>query len=603
MPKKAPKAPRPTRRELLQERRASRRKGSLQDVDQSAESNDWKREVTRLTFKTEAQRNYHRLILNNTLVIADGPAGTGKAQPLDAHLKTPTGWMTMGEVRVGDKLRMPDGSIAPVSAIYPQGEKDIWKLTFSDGRSAECCDEHLWRVYCGGWSPAETRWRVVDTTAIRAMLAKPSLSNRLYVELPRTEKVDDVELPLDPYLMGALLGNGHFGKGMLLFSTSDQFMVEEINRLLPPSTEMVHRADYGYAIVKRDRRLKGAPNEVLEALRQLELGELHSFNKFIPDIYLTASANQRSDLLQGLLDTDGTVSVPSGTASYSTSSPFLAVNVQYLVRSLGGLASIAIKHPTYTHKGEKREGRVAYQVNIRIADRKSLFRTPRKRELIPDTYQYADSIRLRIEKIEYVGRKEAQCISVDHPDHLYITNDFVVTHNTYVCTKWACQELDARRISKIIVTRPALEAGDEQMGFLPGTLEEKFAPYFEPFRRVMVDHFSQTVMENLMKRGRIEVAPLAYLRGLTFENAVVILDEAQNTTPAQMKLFLTRIGEGCTVIINGDNDQKDIRGKSGLEDAIQRFSTMEGVGHICFTDDDIVRSGFVREVLRRYRSS
>lgn len=176
------------------------------------------------------------------------------------------------------------------------------------------------------------------------------------------------------------------------------------------------------------------------------------------------------------------------------------------------------------------------------------------------------------------------------------------TGKSYVCTKWACEELDARRISKIIVTRPALEAGDEQMGFLPGTLEEKFAPYFEPFRRVMVDHFSQTVMENLMKRGRIEVAPLAYLRGLTFENAVVILDEAQNTTPAQMKLFLTRIGEGCTVIINGDNDQKDIRGKSGLEDAIERFETMESVGRIQFTDEDVVRSGFVREVLRRYRN-
>jgi phosphate starvation-inducible protein PhoH and related proteins len=175
------------------------------------------------------------------------------------------------------------------------------------------------------------------------------------------------------------------------------------------------------------------------------------------------------------------------------------------------------------------------------------------------------------------------------------------TGKTFVATKWACEELAARRISKIIVTRPAVEAGGEKLGFLPGELEEKFAPWFEPFRRIMVAEFGETHLENLMKRGRIEVAPMCHLRGLTFEDAVVILDEAQNSTPMLMKLFLTRIGENCHVIVNGDVDQKDIPGKSGLEDAIERLETMEGVGRLQFTEDDIVRSGFVRDLLKRYR--
>ena len=175
------------------------------------------------------------------------------------------------------------------------------------------------------------------------------------------------------------------------------------------------------------------------------------------------------------------------------------------------------------------------------------------------------------------------------------------TGKTFVCTKWACEELADSRIRKIIVTRPAVEACGEKLGFLPGELLEKFAPWFEPFRRIMIAEFGQSHMENLMKRGRIEVAPMGHLRGLTFDNAIVILDEAQNTTPAQMKLFLTRIGENCRVVVNGDTDQKDIPGRSGLEDIIERLDGMEGVGRLQFTEDDVVRSGFVRDLLKRYR--
>lgn len=176
------------------------------------------------------------------------------------------------------------------------------------------------------------------------------------------------------------------------------------------------------------------------------------------------------------------------------------------------------------------------------------------------------------------------------------------TGKTYVCTTLAAQKLAERQVSKIIVTRPAVEAG-QGLGFLPGTIEEKFAPYFAPFKQVFEEYFGPSHLEYLIKRGTIEIAPLEYIRGLTFDNAFVILDEAQNTTPAQMKLFLTRIGEYSTVVVNGDTDQKDIQGLSGLEDATNRLDGMPSVGVVEFTEDDVVRSGIVREILKRYRTT
>lgn len=176
------------------------------------------------------------------------------------------------------------------------------------------------------------------------------------------------------------------------------------------------------------------------------------------------------------------------------------------------------------------------------------------------------------------------------------------TGKTYVCTMLACQALAEKQVEKIIVTRPAVEAGGG-LGFLPGSIEEKFAPYFAPFKHVFEAYFGAAHTEYLIKRGFIEIAPLEYIRGLTFDNAFVILDEAQNTTPKQMKLFLTRLGEYARVVVNGDTDQQDIEGLSGLQDAVNRLEGMERISVCEFDEDDIVRSGLVRDILKRYRRS
>lgn len=174
------------------------------------------------------------------------------------------------------------------------------------------------------------------------------------------------------------------------------------------------------------------------------------------------------------------------------------------------------------------------------------------------------------------------------------------TGKTYVCTAEAVKRLMERRVERIILTRPAVEAG-RGLGFLPGTLEEKFAPYFAPFKLIMEQLLGRSHLEALIRAEKIQIAPLEFIRGLTFDNCFVILDEAQNTTPEQMKLFLTRMGEFSHIVVNGDPTQTDIQGTSGLQDAALRLKGLGKVGITEFTEDDIVRSGLVRDVLMRYR--
>jgi|694.fasta_scaffold00131_36 phosphate starvation-inducible PhoH-like protein len=173
------------------------------------------------------------------------------------------------------------------------------------------------------------------------------------------------------------------------------------------------------------------------------------------------------------------------------------------------------------------------------------------------------------------------------------------TGKSYVALSYAAEQLKAKRISKIIITRPIVEAG-EKLGHLPGELEEKIAPYFDPIISILNKRLGQSFTEYLIKRKIIEAKPLAYLRGSTFEDAIVILDEAQNTTPAQMKMFLTRIGENCKVIIDGDVVQSDIKGESGLADALTRLKSVNNVGWVNFTIDDVVRSGICKDILIAY---
>lgn len=174
------------------------------------------------------------------------------------------------------------------------------------------------------------------------------------------------------------------------------------------------------------------------------------------------------------------------------------------------------------------------------------------------------------------------------------------TGKSYCAGALAAEALESGRIERIILTRPAVESG-ENLGFLPGDLDTKFSVYIDAFRDILNERLGAGTVDYCLRHGRIVAAPLAFMRGKTFNSKTfVILDEAQNTSVAQMKMFLTRIGEDCKVVINGDVNQSDIRGPNGLADAVARLGDLPNVYMHEFERKDIVRSGLVRDIIDRY---
>ncbi len=176
------------------------------------------------------------------------------------------------------------------------------------------------------------------------------------------------------------------------------------------------------------------------------------------------------------------------------------------------------------------------------------------------------------------------------------------TGKTYVAVKIAAALLEQKEIQQIIVARPAVGV-EEDYGALPGTIDEKMSPWFAPVLDILNTHFGASHVEGMMKTKRIRFVPLAHLRGLTFDNAFILLDEAQNTSPKQMKALLTRIGQNSKLVIDGDMDQCDIPSKSGLNDAVERLKDIASISVHTFTEEDIVRNGLIKDILKAYRKN
>ena len=167
----------------------------------------------------------------------------------------------------------------------------------------------------------------------------------------------------------------------------------------------------------------------------------------------------------------------------------------------------------------------------------------------------------------------------------------------------AVKAFKAKDVSRIVLTRPAVEAG-EKLGFLPGDLQQKVDPYLRPLYDGLFDMLGAETYERLVEKQIIEVAPLAYMRGRTLDDSFIILDEAQNTTPEQMKMFLTRMGVGSKVVVTGDVTQIDLpdRTRSGLVDALQVLKGVDGIAQCYFTEKDVVRHRLVQEIIKAYEA-
>ncbi|NGO41447.1 helicase-related protein [Streptomyces ureilyticus] len=362
--------------------------------------------------------------------LLQGEVGSGKAQPFDSLVLTPAGFRRMGDLRLGDEVVVPDGEIAMIDGVFPQGERDVWRLVLSDGSSVECDDEHLWFVGTScGWHRGQAP-KVMTTREIRLDTFKANGSSKWYI--PAVTPVDlggDLRLPLDPYLFGLLLGDGSF-RHNLRVSTMDNEIRDAVETAVAPECRLVpvkgSRCDY---TIQLTRRTGGVRNPVIQSLRDLNLWGMTSHGKFVPDEFKNTSIKNRLALLQGLLDTDGTIQATGMSISLCSASRRLAEDVAWLVRSLGGRARVLPK-------------RAAFEVSVALPEEYPPFRLTRKAERVRPRPKY-NTFRRGIRAVEYVGRKAVQCISVAHPSHAYVTDNFTVTHNTMVALRAMLAVVDA----------------------------------------------------------------------------------------------------------------------------------------------------------------
>ena len=281
---------------------------------------------------SDKQTDLYKGIRNNTLTVVHGPAGTSKAQPLDSPVLTPTGWTTMGQLEIGDKVVSIDGKETNVVGVFPQGKKDIWELKFSDNTTVECCLDHLWvtqsendrnnRKWTKTVNGQRTRYReqkpgTVKTTSeiIETLYTK---RGRINHTIPITNPVEFIEqeLEIHPYIMGCLIGDGclrhHVG-----FTTADSEIIDTITSLLDSDIKVSKRTKYDYALIKKE---DSRTNKIKQYLKKIELWGNLSSDKFIPDVYKFNTVENRISLLRGIMDTDGTVSNDGTYVSFSSTS-------------------------------------------------------------------------------------------------------------------------------------------------------------------------------------------------------------------------------------------------------------------------------------------
>lgn len=352
--------------------------------------------------------------------------GKGRAQPLDAPVLTPSGWTTMGALRVGDLVIAADGSATPVLALHPQGVKPIYRMEFSDGTSTECTEDHLWLTQ-------SRRQRYYEKHRLGVTYPEPKLRTTAEIRdtlslihsIPLVNVVhfEPQDVPVEPYLLGALLADGSLRMRSAELVSADEEILEYVRASLPTPLKLLKKASrtFHYGITKGTATWKGfdrESNAVVRALRDLGLAGKTAQNKFIPDRYKFNTVECRVAMLQGLMDCDGHAS-KNGCAVYYTVSNALADDIVFLVQSLGGIVTRSIK---------KTAGLPCHVLFLRLPAGVNPFRLSRKAKRIPATWTKYPPRRY-IKSVELVGEREAQCITIAHCAHLYVTNDFIVTHN------------------------------------------------------------------------------------------------------------------------------------------------------------------------------
>lgn len=367
--------------------------------------------------------------------------GLGKAQDLDSNLLTPNGWVKMGDINVGDYVIGSDGKPKEVLGVFPQGSKNMYEITFNDGTITRSCDEHLWNVntYIRNWRKnpylTKTLREIID-----GGLQFKNGDNKWYIPIVKPIEFEDKKLKIDPYVLGCILGDGGITvKNSISFSSIDSQIINEIQKRLPDKHNLVLDKN---SLIDYHLTADGKNNLINQALKIYNLSGKNSHNKFIPSEYLYSSIPQRFKLLQGILDTDGH-SRKDSVVELTLASKQLIDDVQFIVQSLGGIGRVKEKWITY--KGERK---LYWRITIKLPQQFIPFKLKRKRDTFKPPTKYLPN--RAIVDIKYVGKKEAQCILINSDDHLYCTDNCILTHNTLVSIAFA----EMNDFKKVLVVTP-----------------------------------------------------------------------------------------------------------------------------------------------------
>jgi phage terminase large subunit len=389
------------------------------------------------------------LMSNARFIFASAGQRGGKEIEVNTPVMTPDGFVLAKDVNVGDTLFAKNGEKTKVTGVFNHSNKQLYKITFDDGSTVDCGLEHLWvvqtrRERCREkyetnhngvnkvWdNPDYGKWKVVDTKEIYEFYQKYNgivpAKQKYIIPLVDAIQFDNKDVTLNPYFLGAYLGNGYSCNSL---STNDPEILDFFG------VEYKFKRDYDYSIYG-----------VSSTLKELGLGGKRSWEKFIPEVYKINSPEIRLEVLRGLFDTDGSIS--DGKIEYSTSSKVLANDIKFLIESLGGKCVIGSRIPKFTYKDEKKTGRLSYRIHLLYIP-VNPFKVKRKSEQFADfTNRHLRDFR-RIVSIDKSVIADAVCFEVDHPSATYVINDFIVTHNTTTGCFWAAQRMQIPNVQGMI---------------------------------------------------------------------------------------------------------------------------------------------------------
>ena len=345
--------------------------------------------------------------------------GGGKFLRMTARLVTPNGGhILMRDVKIGDVLLAPDGVPTEVTGVYPQGIQACYEIEFEDGRKTHAGLEHLWKAHYEG-APNSRKWDIRTTEDLIEILSYKS-RHALSLPLAKPMIALDAELPIDPYVLGYFLGKARRGYGGVSVSIDNESVYDYITHRLPHGLYLREVARGEYLVCRTAEARKDKRGEALAlVLKVIGAWGKVSGNRMIPSLYGASSAEQKWELIRGLLDAAGEP-MSDGTTVYGSTSEALITQVRHLLFSLGCTVSSTMV------KSDVSE----WYLSIRAPIPEDLFSVPNKKDVVSFDNRYRSDLKLQIKSITRLADEEMQCISVDHPDRLYMCDDYIVTHNT-----------------------------------------------------------------------------------------------------------------------------------------------------------------------------